>query len=72
MCRQRRHYLYRAKGTPKLFTIHYSLFTRKVKPCVPVAFIYKNLLALQICTVSICKTRRFIRYRIFLRQSHEV
>ena len=43
MCRQRRHYIYRANGTPKLFIIHYSLLIRKVKPCAPVAFIiYKN------------------------------
>ena len=27
---------------------------------IPVAFIYKNLLDLQICTVSICKWGRFI------------
>ena len=27
---------------------------------IPVAFIYTFLLNLQICTVSICKTRRFI------------
>ncbi len=31
---------------------------------IPVAFIYINLLALQICTVSICKTRRFIRVNL--------
>ena len=52
MCRLCRHYIYRANGTPKLFTIHYSLFTRKVLPCASVAFIYLLLFSTLKCAKS--------------------
>ena len=61
MCRQSRHYLYRAFGTPKLFIIHYSLLIRKAPPCVPVAFIYTFLLKLQIM-LSITSDKRVTRF----------
>jgi len=56
MCRHSRQYLYRAEGTPKLFTIHYSLFTRKAPPCAPVAFIYKFSFV-DFVGAAICRTR---------------
>ena len=59
MCRHSRQYLYRAEGTPKLFTIHYSLFTRKAPHCVSVAFIYKSPLKSS-RDVIICQSREFI------------
>ena len=44
MSRRCRRYIYRAKGTPKLFIIHYSLLIRKALPCAPVAFIIYTIL----------------------------
>ena len=55
-------YLFGNDGTPEVVDSSYD----------PVAFIYKNLLDLQICNVSICKRGSFILQRLTLREFYVI